>query len=93
MFRSLIIVSLILLLSGTQTFLRAQTDISTVNVERLSDAQINQIAKEIQDRGLTVDQATTLAKAKGASQQQIDQLMIRLQQVQTTGSTTSYNFV
>ncbi len=88
MFRSLIIVSLILLLSGTQTFLRAQTDISTVNVERLSDAQINQIAKEIQDRGLTVDQATTLAKAKGASQQQIDQLMIRLQQVQTTGSTT-----
>lgn len=86
MLRLLITVSLILLLGGTPSFLYAQTDISTVNVENLSDAQINQIAKEIQARGLTVNEATTLAKARGASQQQIDQLMTRLQQAQTGGS-------
>jgi len=86
MFRPLLIALLFLLCVAGQSTLRAQTDISTVNVENLSDAQINQIAQEIRDRGLTIQDATTLAKAKGASQQQIDQLINRLSQAQLSGT-------
>ncbi|PTN08000.1 protein involved in polysaccharide export with SLBB domain [Mangrovibacterium marinum] len=86
MFRSLTIILIALFLSGFLATVSAQTDISTVQVENLSDAQINQIAQQIRERGLTVTEAVSLARAKGASQQQIDQLMSRLQQVQNGSS-------
>jgi protein involved in polysaccharide export with SLBB domain len=56
---------------------------ASVNVNELSDSQIDKIIQEIQTRGLTEDQAIALAKAQGASQTQIDQLMVRIQQRQT----------
>ncbi|WP_163712849.1 SLBB domain-containing protein [Mangrovibacterium lignilyticum] len=87
MFRSFVIASLLLLLCGAQITLQAQTNFSTVKVEKLSDAQIKQIVDEINDRGLTPNEATELARARGASQQQIDQLMARIQQVQLSGTT------
>ncbi len=40
----------------------------------------------MQTRGLTQDQAITMAKAQGASQTQIDQLTTRIQQLQTGGT-------
>ncbi|MCX6236005.1 MAG: hypothetical protein NTY07_00380, partial [Bacteroidia bacterium] len=40
---------------------------STVDVNNLSDAQIQRIMQEIQARGLTQDQAIALAKAQGAT--------------------------
>ncbi len=59
---------------------------STVDVGNLSDAQIQRIISEMQTRGLTQDQAITMAKAQGASQTQIDQLTMRIQQLQTGGT-------
>ncbi|RKD90766.1 SLBB domain-containing protein [Mangrovibacterium diazotrophicum] len=89
MFRSFVMASLIVLLSGAPMLLKAQTDVSSVNVENLSDAQVTQIVQEIQDRGLTPNEAAELARARGASQQQIDQLMARIQQVQMGGSSSN----
>jgi len=56
---------------------------ASVDVNNLSDAQIQRIMQEIQTRGLTQDQAIAMAKAQGASQTQIDQLLIRIQQQQS----------
>jgi len=63
---------------------------ASVNVNELSDSQIDRIVQEIQTRGLSEDQAIALAKAQGASQVQIDQLMVRIQQRQLNagGQTT-----
>ena len=53
---------------------------SSVDVNSLSDSQIQRILQEIQTRGLSNDQAVELAKSQGATQMQIDQLMVRIQQ-------------
>ena len=62
---------------------------STVNVNSLSDAQIQKIIQEINARGLTQEQAIALAKAQGASQVQIDQLIMKIQQQQMTPSVSA----
>src|ERR1035437_2153624 len=55
---------------------------ASVNVNELSDSQIDRIIQEMQTRGLSEDQAIALAKSQGASQTQIDQLIVRIQQRQ-----------
>ena len=57
-------------------------NISTTNVQNLSDSQIAAIVQKVQSSGLTMDQAIALAKAKGATQTQINQLMSRISQLQ-----------
>jgi len=68
--------------------LNAQTipNPTTIEVGSLTDAQIQRIINEMQTRGLTQEQAIAMAKAQGASQAQIDQLTIRIQQLQTGGT-------
>ncbi len=61
---------------------------ASVDVNNLSDAQIQRIMQEMQTRGLTQEQAIALAKAQGATQTQIDQLTIRIQQLQMNPSDT-----
>ena len=61
---------------------------SSVDVNNLSDAQIQKIMQEIQSRGLSQDQAIALAKAQGATQMQIDQLMMRMQNISPAGTAT-----
>lgn len=56
--------------------------VTSVNVEALSDEQIQQIVNEVNSRGLTVDQAAELARMRGATQLQIDQVKQRIQQLQ-----------
>jgi len=58
-------------------------NISTTDVQSLSDSQIQKIAQEVQGSGLSMSQAISLAKAKGATQTQINQLMSRIQQMQS----------
>ena len=89
MLKPFVIVALLLTFMGAQLSVHAQTDVSSVQVENLSDAQIKQIIQEINDRGLTPSQAAELAKARGASQQQVDQLLIRIQQAQLSGGTSA----
>jgi protein involved in polysaccharide export with SLBB domain len=62
---------------------------ASVNVNELSDSQIDRIIQEMQARGLTEDQAVALARSQGASQTQIDQILVRIQQRQMgQGSST-----
>ena len=93
-----ITILLIMIFLGTSVVM-AQ-NISTTNVQNLSDSQISAIVKQVQSSGLSMDQAISLAKAKGATTTQINQLMSRIQQmnpgpagttvssVPTTGSVT-----
>jgi len=82
---------LLLALLATTANLRAQNPVNpaSVDVNNLSDAQIDRIIREIQSRGLSQDEAVALARAQGASQTQIDQLMVRIQQRQLGGNEQS----
>ena len=75
-----------LLFINTQVFAQVPANAASVDVNNLSDAQIQRIMQEIQNRGLSADQAVMMAKAQGATQTQIDQLMIRMQQLQMSPS-------
>lgn len=55
-----------------------QHNIQNVNVNSLSETQIQKIIQEVNARGLSLEQAAALAKAQGASQQQIDDLINRI---------------
>ena len=79
---------LFFLISEQKGFTQVPTNPASVDVNNLSDAQIQKIMQEIQNRGLTQDQAISMAKAQGASQTQIDQLMNRIQQQQMSPSDT-----
>ncbi len=59
----------------------AQINPSQVNVNSLSDAQIRQIAEQVNARGLTLEQAASLARAQGATPDQINQVLRRIQEI------------
>nr|WP_320119044.1 SLBB domain-containing protein [uncultured Marinifilum sp.] len=58
---------------------------ATVNVEALSDAQIQKLIDEMQKNGMSMEEAMTLARARGASQMQIDQMVQRINQMKMNG--------
>ena len=58
---------------------------ATVNVEALSDAQIQKIIDEMEKNGMSQEEAMTLARARGASQMQIDQLISRINELKMNG--------
>ena len=62
---------------------------TNVNVNKLSDQQIKQIIQEVDNRGLSMDQAMQLAKTRGATQTQINQLQTRIREFQRTGIQTA----
>lgn len=79
---------LILLTSEQCVIAQIPTNPASVDVNSLSDDQIQKIMQKIQASGLSQDQAIAMAKAKGATQTQIDQLMARIQQQQSSPSDT-----
>ena len=54
---------------------------ANINVDNLSDQQIQQIVTEVNARGLTIDQAAQMAQMQGASPTQIEQLKQRIQEL------------
>ncbi|MEX1211407.1 MAG: SLBB domain-containing protein [Balneolaceae bacterium] len=80
---------LVLLLFATQA-LQAQSlsdiDFRNINVNQLSDAQLQQANQEIQDRGLSMEQVEQLAISRGAQPAQARQLVSRLRQIQMMGT-------
>jgi Periplasmic protein involved in polysaccharide export len=54
---------------------------ASVDVNNLSDQQIQQIVNEVNARGLTIDEAAQMAQMKGATPLQIDQLKRRIQEL------------
>lgn len=57
---------------------------ANVDVNNLSEQQIQQIVNEVNARGLTIDQAAQMAQMQGATPQQIEQLKRRIQELNFT---------
>jgi len=54
---------------------------ASIDVQALSDQQIQQIVSEVNARGLSIDQASQMAQMQGASPQQIEQIKRRIQEL------------
>lgn len=70
-----------ILMSGTSLHAQTSMDLNTigsVDVKSLNDKQIQSLMQQASAQGLSVDQAIQIAKARGASQAQIDDLMKRV---------------
>ncbi len=77
-------VILFLFLAATVSAQNTQDiDFRNVNVQDLSDQQIQQIYQEAQARGLSVDQTVQLAVSRGMPQSQANELRQRLNQVES----------
>lgn len=75
------VVSILILIFSFSIRVWAQNPAS-VDVQSLSDQQIQQIVNEVNTRGLTIDQAAQLAQAQGASALQVEQVKRRIQELQ-----------
>ncbi len=73
-------ISILLIFCASVTNLQAQNPAS-VDVNNLSDQQIQQIVTEVNSRGLTIDQAAQMAQMQGATPVQIEQLKRRIQEL------------
>lgn len=76
------IVILFFICAGTAQ-LKAQSPAS-IDVNNLSDQQIQQIITEIDAKGLTIEQAVQMAQMNGATPIQIEQIKRRIQELQFT---------
>ncbi|HAQ17667.1 MAG TPA: sugar transporter [Prolixibacteraceae bacterium] len=56
-------------------------DPASIDVNQLSEQQIQQIVTEVNSRGLTIDQAAQMAQMQGATPTQIEQLKRRIQEL------------
>jgi protein involved in polysaccharide export with SLBB domain len=74
-----IILSLVILFS--LSFILPAQNINNVNVNNLSDSQIQKIVQEMENRGFTMDQAVILAQSRGATPTQIKDLKRRIQEL------------
>ena len=73
------------------TVINAQNvDPSSVDVENLSDSQIMQIIEEMEKRGLSENEAISLAKMRGMSNSQISLLQSRIKEVKLSGGLNKY---
>jgi len=77
--KSFFICMLVFLLTSLIT-IQAQNP-ENIDVNNLSDQQIQQIVTEINARGLTVDEAAQMAQMKGATPVQIEQIKRRIQEL------------
>lgn len=75
-----LIISIVICIYSWSNTLKAQSPAS-ININDLSDQQIQQIITEINARGLTIDQATQMAQMQGATPIQIEQLKQRIQEL------------
>ena len=78
--RTRIFVLTLLCICATLIAVQAQNPAS-VDVNKLSDQQIQQIVNEVNSRGLTIDQAAQMAQMQGASPAQIEQVKRRIQEL------------
>ena len=74
----------------SQDLLRG-TDLSTVKVDKLSDADILKLKKQLETSGLTQQQAEQLAISKGMPVSEVQKLRSRLLQLNTTNPSQNNN--
>ena len=71
-------------LAGKSQDILKNYDLSTIKVDKLTDAQILKFKQQIDASGLTEDQAEQLAISKGMPVAEVQKLRTRLQQLQTS---------
>lgn len=81
---------LLLILSFGYPIVQGQ-NISSVDVENLSNQQIEQIVSEMNSRNLSIDEAAALGQAKGMTQLQIDELKRRIIAAKATRNVVETN--
>lgn len=64
---------------------------ANVDVNQLSDQQIQQIVTEMNNKGLSIDQAARMAQMQGASSLQIEQLKRRIQELNLSKEDSTTN--
>jgi protein involved in polysaccharide export with SLBB domain len=74
---------LVILFLFTGVFSTMAQDPTAVKVEELSDRQIQTIINEVNARGLTIEQAAQMAKFQGASEEQIEEIKKRIEELET----------
>lgn len=90
--------ALYILQTGTTLYAQTNVDLSSptsIDVSSLNDKQIQSLMQKASAQGLSVDQAIQMAKARGATQVQIDELMKRVNNTKKTttpGKTTKSEF-
>lgn len=60
-------------------------DPSSVKVEELTDRQIQTIINEVNARGLSIEQASAMAKMQGATEEQVEDIKKRIEELETGG--------
>jgi protein involved in polysaccharide export with SLBB domain len=91
------LIALCLTLQGTISEAQGTIDLmnaSNLDVNSMSDTQIQSLMQQASSQGLSVDQAIVLAKSRGASQNQIDELMKRInstKKVDASGTKVEYS--
>jgi len=87
-FLSLTVLFFSIIMNGkTQDLLRSY-DLSTIKVDKLSDADIAKFKQQLAASGLTQDQAEQLAIAKGMPIAEVQKLRMRVQMINTPGNAT-----
>lgn len=75
-------------IANAQATLSSQ-DLTTINVDDLSDADIIYYYKKLQQSGITIDQAAQIAAAKGMPKEEIEKLKTRIQDLVASGKTNA----
>lgn len=73
------ILILFVFVSLSQTVIAQNVNPATVDVSKLSDAQIKKVVDEMNKKGLGIEEAIMLARAKGASETQIADMRRRIE--------------
>jgi len=68
----------VLLLIGVANSQNTNVNPASVNVDTLSDAQIEKLISEMEKNGMSLEEAIALARVRGASQSQIDQMVQKI---------------
>ena len=76
---------LFMFLGLSQTLFAQNVNPATVNVSKLSDAQIQKVVDEMNKKGLGIEEAIMMARAKGASETQIADMRRRIEALKFGG--------
>src|SRR6516225_4273262 len=90
-FLSLTLLFFSIVITGKPQDLLRNYDLSTLKVDKLSDADILKLKQQLDASGLTEQQAEQIAIAKGMPITEVQKLRARLQQVSASGSTSNQN--
>ncbi len=66
-----------------------QQDLRQIDVDKLSDAEITYYYNRLQQAGISFEQAAQIAASRGMSQEQLDKLQQRIEQIQSGQKSTS----